>query len=297
MPHQHIAANNDTRLAARMRRHPLASFFIMAYGISWMLWVPLLMLSQDGLGLLPLRVPAVPLVIVGGFGPTLTALIMTGMLEGGPGVRLLLRRCIQWRAGLLWYLLAIFLVPISFLAVSVWLGAIPFATLAAKWPLLLTFYPVDLIAQVIVAGGLGEEPGWRGFALPRMQPRFGSLGTAVLLGVLHACWHIPLFFVRGLSQANFNFALYLLMGIGISVLLTWVYNNTGGSLLLMMLLHEAEDTTSSLSLRMVPAYLDRTPAYAVLYTIIALVILLATRGSLSYKSAGARPEPDATARA
>ncbi len=174
--------------------------------------------------------------------------------------------------------------PLGYLLVSMGLGAIPFATLAEKWPLLLSFYPLDLIPQVIIGGGLGEEPGWRGFALPRMQVRFGPLPAAALLGVLHACWHIPLFFVAQLGQAHLDFALFVLIGVGISVLMTWVYNSTDGSLLLTMLLHESEDTTSSLSLRMAPAYLDRTPAYAIVYGLAALLVLLATRGLLSYRA-------------
>lgn len=291
MTDQPVAANNDTSLVGWLRGHPLAGFFLLAYAIPWVLWVPLLMFSQDGLGVLPFHVPAVPFVILGGFGPGVAALIMTRVLEGGAGVRRLLRRCIQWRVGLPWYLLAIFLVPAGFLLLSAWMGAIPLASLAAKWPLLLTFYPLDLVPQVIIGGGLGEEPGWRGFALPRMLPRFGPLGAALLIGVAHACWHIPLFFVRELGQAHFNFGLYLLTGIGISVLLTWVYNSTGGSLLLMMLLHEAEDTTSSLSLRMAPAYLNRIPAYAMLYGLLAVVILFATRGSLGYKGASTQAQP------
>ncbi len=97
---QHVAAHNDARLAASMRRHPLASFFIMAYGFPWLLWVPFLMLSQDGLGLLPFHAPVLPLVLLGGFAPAAVALGMTGLLDGRSGVAALLRRCFQWRAGL-----------------------------------------------------------------------------------------------------------------------------------------------------------------------------------------------------
>ena len=283
-------------LPAWMRRHPLVSFFGMAYALPWLLWIPLLVLSQDGLSVLPFAVPATPVVILGGFGPLIAALIMTGLLEGRPGVRQLLARCLRWRVGLPWYLL-LFLIPVAFLLVSVLLGAIGIDVVRQGWPLLFTFYPLDLIIGVIIAGGLGEEPGWRGFALPRLQSAFGPLPAALLLGVIHACWHIPLFFVGGLGQAHFNFLVYLLTGVAISVMMTWVYNNTGGSLLIIMLLHEAQDTTSTLSLRIAPAYLNRIPAYAILYGLIALVALLATQGFLAYKGArGVAPDTRAGSR-
>lgn len=280
-----------TSLPAWMKRHPLASYFAMAYGFAWLLWVPLLMLSQDGLGVLPFTAPAIPLVILGGFAPGAAAILVTALVDGKAGVARLLRRCLQWRVGIRWYLVA-FLIPILFLVTSILLGALQPQALLQKWPLLLTFYPLDLVIQTVVAGGLGEEPGWRGFALPRLQSAFGPLPAALFVGVLHACWHIPLFFVRVLSQSHFNFLLYLLTAVGVSVLLTWIYNNTGGALLILMVLHEAQDTTSSLSLRIAPAYLDRTLAYAVVYGVIALVILISTRGFLSYRPGGPGGHPD-----
>jgi membrane protease YdiL (CAAX protease family) len=268
-----------------MKAHPLIAFFAMAYAFAWLLWVPLLTLSQDGIGVLPFKAPALPIVISGGFMPAIAAVIVTALLDGRAGVGRLLRRCIQWRAGIQWYLLAIFLVPAAFLAVSVALGRIPLATAVGNSPMLLTLYPLLLVAQVILAGGLGEEPGWRGFALDRMQTKFGPLAASVRIGILQACWHIPLFFVGALSQAHFNFPLFVVMAIGFSIALTWVYNNTGGSLLLMMLMHEAEDTTSAISLRLAPQYLDRTAAYAIVFVTLALVIVILTRGTLSHEAA------------
>ena len=277
------AAAPQSGISIWMKRHPLVAFFALAYGLAWVLWIPLLVLSRDGIGWLPIQVPAVPLVVLGGFSPMAAAIIMTAVLEGRAAVGRLLRRCLQWRVAFQWYLLAIFLVPVAFLIVSVLLGYISLAAVIQKWPLLLTFYPLVLIPQVILGGGLGEEPGWRGFALPRMQSSLGALPASLLLGALHACWHIPLFFVPTLSQGHLNFLLFVLVGMAISVLMTWVYNNTGGSLLIMMLLHEAEDTTSAMSLRIAPQFLDRTPAYLMVYGVVALAVMIATRATLSYR--------------
>jgi uncharacterized protein len=268
---------------AQIRRHELIAFFLMAYAFPWLIWIPFLVLSRNGLGILPFKAPALLLVIIGGFGPTISALVVTGLTQGRAGVRRLLRACIKWRVPIRWYLMSIFLVPIGFLLASVLLGDMGYEAVLHNSPLLISFYPIALIAQVILAGGLGEEPGWRGFALPRMQSKQGPVLASLILGILHVCWHIPLFFVGELTQAHFNFVLYMLIGIAVSVILTWVYNGTGGSLLLVMIFHEAEDTTSALSLRIAPAYLDRTPAYLLVYGVLALVVLLLTRGSLAYK--------------
>ncbi len=284
-----FAPPGSTSLAGWMRRHPLTAFFVMAYGFAWLLWVPLLALSKDGLGWLPIHAPTLPLVILGGFSPAAAAIIMTAVLGGRAAVQRLLRRCIQWRAGVQWYVLAVFLTPVAFLFASVVLGAIPISSVIGNWPLVLTVYPLVLIPQVLVGGGLGEEPGWRGFALPEMQSRFGPLPASLLLGTLHAGWHIPLFFVTGLSQAHFNFLPYWLAAICVTILQTWVYNNTGGSVLIAMLLHEAQDTTSVLSLRIAPQFLERTPEYAIVFGVTAIAVLLITRGRLSYQGGQSAP--------
>ncbi len=286
--------NTRTSLPQWVKRHDLLAFFLLAFALPWSIWIPMLVLSRNGLGLFPFQAPATLLAIIGGFGPAISAIIVTGAVEGKAAVTRLLRRCIQWRVGLHWYLLAIFLVPVAFLFASILLGGLGYSAVLRSAPLLLTFYPFALIAQVILAGGLGEEPGWRGFALPRLQPKLGPISASVLLGIVQACWHIPLFFVADLSQSHFSFIRFVLIGIAISVLLTWVYNGTGGSLLLVMLFHEAEDTTSALSLRIAPAYLERTPAYLLVYATLAILILLLTRGTLLYRRSSAEmPESEA----
>ncbi len=277
-----VPSKNCASLSESVKRHPVAAYFVFAYALAWLMWIPLLSLSQDGVRLLPFKPPVLPVVVIGGFAPAAAAVIVTGAVEGRRGVIQLLRRCIQWRVGIKWYALAA-MVPVLFLVVSLLLGSIQPGQLAQGWPLLFTFYPVVLPIQVLIAGGLGEEPGWRGFALPRLQTKLGPVPASVVIGLLHACWHTPLFFVSQLSQAHFNFVLYAITGVAVSVFLTWVYNNTGGALLIMMVLHEAQDTTSALSLRIAPGYLDRTLAYAVVYGAIAVVILLLSRWRLGYR--------------
>ena len=97
-------------------------------------------------------------------------------------------------------------------------------------------YPV-VVAQILLLGGGQEEPGWRGFALPRLQRRFGALGASLVLGAIWAAWHVPSFFISGTSQAGIPFVVDAPYVVLLAVVFAWVYNSTGGSVLATMLLH------------------------------------------------------------
>ncbi len=145
---QSMPSENNVGLSAWMKRHSLLAYFVLAYGLAWLMWIPLLALSQDGLGWLPFKLPVLPLVILGGFTPAAAAVIVTSVVEGRSGLARFLRRFIRWRVSFKWYVLAA-LVPVLFLLTSVLLGAIQLGQLAQKWPLLFTFYPLVLPVQVL----------------------------------------------------------------------------------------------------------------------------------------------------
>ena len=178
-----------------LARHPLVFYFLSAFGGTWFVTVTLA-LSANGVGLLPFGIPEASVFFVGAawvfLGPTLAAFIMTGTTEGRAGIRRLLRRYVLWRVGLRWYLFVLFGPPtIILLATIVLPGALAsFQTLAPLDPLiLLVSFPLVLI----LGGPLFEEGGWRGFALPRLQRLHGPLIGSLILGILWACWHLPLF--------------------------------------------------------------------------------------------------------
>jgi uncharacterized protein len=178
-----------------LARYPLTFYFLIAYGFSWLVWVPLA-LSEDGAGLLPFRSPigaSASVVIASFVGPFLSAFIMTGVTEGREGTGSLLRRCGLWRVGLGWYLFALMGIPmILMLGVIVLPGALAsFKGLAS----LVAFPWLSQIIYVFLHGPLGEEPGWRGFALPRLQRLHGPLVGSLILGPLWALWHLPFFWV------------------------------------------------------------------------------------------------------
>jgi membrane protease YdiL (CAAX protease family) len=272
-------------------RHPLLSFFSLAFVLSWLAVLPLV-LARLGLVSLPPDMPVEPFQLLGALaGPTLSAYLVTAALSGWLGVRQLLARYVQWRVGFHWYLL-VFFGPVILLT----LGAIPFlgtailSAFAQNLPLLLSFYLPVLLVGVIL-GPLWEEPGWRGFALPRLQVRFGPLAGTLILGVLWGVWHLPGYFGGWLGSLTPSSFTASMLGItAFAVMLTWVYNNTRGSLLIMILLHSAFNAASAFGGRIIPADLPASTSAlvysgwipAATYTVTALLIILFSKGRLAY---------------
>src|SRR3954469_9774364 len=156
--------------------HQILAYFVLAFAGTWtMLLVPVL--AQNGLGVLPFMVPDIAMLVL--FvaatlaGPSLAAIVLTAATGGRPGLRQFFRRYVQVRVGLRWYLLVLLGYPLlGLLAASAFFGLAPFQTALEQWPLFFTTYlPAVLIFMIFPA--LGEEPGWRGFALPRLQQQYG----------------------------------------------------------------------------------------------------------------------------
>jgi membrane protease YdiL (CAAX protease family) len=253
--------------------------------------------NKSSLGLFPYTVPFIAvalLFILSAFtGPTLAAFMMTGVVSGRSGMRQLLRRYIQWRAGFQWYLLVLLGYPVVLvIGASLVLGATPLHALLQKWPLLLTSYLPAVLGGLIIT--LGEEPGWRGFALPRLQEQRHPVLASLMLGVLHAFWHLPAFFIPFLGLGSFSglrLAILVVGGTASTVLWTWVFNNTKGSLLIAMLVHSASDASVKFVFITLVASaslgytlrLQLTFAQVGIYLACALLVILLTHGTLSYR--------------
>jgi len=174
-------------LGGLLARHPLISFFVMAFAFSWIVWSPWY-LSEEGVGLLPFSSPllpsfAVPVGIL--LGPALSGFIMTGVTEGRVGIRRLLRRIVLWRVGFRWYLIALVGVPVV-MALGTLIVPGGVAALLALVPGYLLLYLLSFVLTAILGGPLLEEPGWRGFALPRLQLLHGPFVGTLILGLLWA---------------------------------------------------------------------------------------------------------------
>lgn len=251
---------------------PLASFFALAYAISWLIWAPLWLpaFGVHGLPVLPFH------HALGALGPIAAAFMVSAMETGWAGPRDLLRRMGLWRGRLVWVAVAL-LAPFALLAFAVVgtsvVGGEPlslagFAS-SREFP---QFSALTFLAYNIVSFGYGEEVGWRGFALPRLQTRHSALVASLLLTLGWALWHLPLFFYRpgytsmdAIGVAGWFFS--LLTG---AVLLTWLYNESRGSILVVAIFHATVDVafTSSVSS---PSVVNAAGALITIWGIIVLV--------------------------
>jgi len=258
---------------------PLIAFFALAYALSWLILVPAsLGLLPDSAGILAWLAP---------FGPAVAAFVVTALTGGRPAVGQLLRRMVQWRVGIHWYLLILFGVPLlELLGSFAVLGSVPLDDLAKNWPFIFTSYlPQVLVAVVVIE--LAEETGWRGFALPRLQERRGPLVGTAVLAVVWASWHLPNLLFGGWTGASYT--LWLVGTLAVTFVYTWLFNNTGGSILLAALLHAAINMSSGLVLGLIPGMEDAFGvqlygAVAIACVIVALVLVVGTRGRLGYRA-------------
>lgn len=255
----------------------MIAFFVLTYAVSWILWAPFI--------LFPERTQAEENVvsILGGFGPLIAAILVTAALEGRSGVRGLARRAAAWRQQPAGYLFAL-LLPIAayLLAVALYSAVNGRPGLASEAPPLAA-YPLVLLFATVLGGGL-EEPGWRGFALPRLQERYSPLVSSLLLGVVWGVWHVPLSYAGSTVQGEVGLGWYLLNALGLSVIFTWLFNRTGGSVFLAILLHGSVNAPSA----WMPPEIVESFGYITAGTwAVAIVLVIATgwRGFVTRRSA------------
>jgi membrane protease YdiL (CAAX protease family) len=227
----------------RVRRPPLPEallFTINAFGISWLCWLPLVAANHQ-IG--PISPSAAPLLILlGTFGPFLSAVAIVSRRSGWRGLVEFVGQAFRWRAGLQWYaavLLAPAVIRIVVLFVHVSKGGTPpDLSDATRWLAI----PSTFLIVLLLGGPTGEEFGWRGFLLQRVQPVTGVLWASLLIGVITALWHLPLFWIPDTAQSHLPFALFALRTIALSVISTWLYNGTRRSLLFVLLFHASLNT-------------------------------------------------------
>jgi len=209
----------------------LVKFFVLTYAVTWTCFISVAARA------IPARTPlGVLLVLLGVYTPSLVALWLTAQAEGGTGVRALLGRILWWRVPAQWFLFAVAYIPAIKLAV-----ALVHRVATGAWPR-FGHEPWYLIPAAIAFSTpfqAGEEIGWRGYALPRLAARFGLARASILLGLIWACWHLPQFFIPEGDTYGQPFFVYVLQVTALSVAMAWLYARTGGSLLLVMLLHSA----------------------------------------------------------
>ena len=280
-------------LTRAIATHPVGAYLVILYPVSWILWMPAL-LGKSGLGVLSVDIPVqLSILLVSIFGLTGVAFLVTRIADGKPGTRELRRHYLHFRAGPQWYVVALAGAP-TLLALVGFLthgtGALgSFGRHALEIP---TLYLLTLIVIAILIS-VWEEGGWMSFVTTRLQPRLGPVWASVAVAPLFGLIHFPLFFITGglIDNARpqgihiLEYALYLvvLFSVPVRILITWVFNATGGSLPIVALLHASIDTTASGAV--LTAFYPGTDG-RLLYVGLAaaaLAVVIATRGRLAYR--------------
>jgi uncharacterized protein len=250
-----------------MRKYPIAWFYILAFGISWLGMIPGALGSH---GIVPFNSPYVLfLLIFYAIGPALAAVIVSRVTYGKRGVGELLKGLIRWRVGLVWYLLVV-------------LGSVGLLTLAQVVTRLLgltvTIAAPQLNLSIFGFGvnffaNICEEIGWRGFALPHLQKRYNALIATLIVGTLWALWHLPLVFLVGNPMSEYPFLWFIII-VTNAFIYTWIYNSTKGSILLVALFHG--------SLNIVSAFITGvSPVADALVNCVVAIILIVVLGRVN----------------
>jgi membrane protease YdiL (CAAX protease family) len=271
-------------------RHPLASYFLIAFIFSWLMFLAPVLMYYSVIGLSPDVVRL--LAIAGLLGPILSGFIMTAFTEKGAGVARLLQRTVRWRVGLRWYAFALLGLPMAMaLATFIRPGAVESFDISAR-PSLLEYLRA-FISMVLIGGPLLEEPGWTGFAQPRLQRLYGPLIGGIILGSLWALWHLPGFLIPSQDSTDipprgtvFDFVVFTVALTALRLIIVWVVNNTGYSVLMAILTHASWNTFYAVALVhlfhspiVLRSYLNLTIAACAL----ALLLIAATRGRMGYR--------------
>ena len=256
------------------RAFPL-KFVLVAFSFTWVFWWLAVLQERGLISSLP-----VPELFLGAFGPMVAAVIVTAQESGRAGLRSLLGRVVRWRVAPIWYgvaLLGPIVLALGGMALHVLLGGQPPNLLAmiGALPTVLALF-VYMFIQV----GIGEEIGWRGYALPKLQSGYSALVSSVILGGIWLLWHLPLFFNPASGYSNTPFWAFLIFMLPVSILITWVFNGTGGSTLMIMILHAVLNASIGPLWKATPEYstaVSNTSVYLLQATVLwvgAIVVVL-----------------------
>lgn len=253
-------------------------FFLLAMALSWF---P---------GFLAALVPEKygGLAFFSTFGPALAALIVAAVAEGAAGIKKLLRALFQWQVKLIWYLIV--LLGPAVMMVAVFLLYSPFHHGASLPDLSKWFSTLSQQAFALVVIFLfmwftvcGEEIGWRGFALPKLQRAYHPLLASLILGAIWGVWHLPLFFTKDSMQSQMGFSYFFFATLGYSILYSWIYNGAKESVWIISLFHAANNTTVTYTMLFFKPLVHEPVFSLIVLGLFDLLVILLSKGTLLYQ--------------
>jgi uncharacterized protein len=221
-----------TGLRQLVVRRPLVTFFVLCYALSWTLWIPLAVFRDA----IPGSVSTLALVL-GSNVPSAVAIVITAVSRGKRGTQQLLGKLLIWRIRLWWYLML--LAPTALVLISITVVAVLLGGPTAAWGMPVVAAVITVALMTFPGSALGEEIGWRGYALPRLQYMHTALMASLVLGTLHGLWHLPLWLTGDPDNQLSLYPAFVIQVIAVAVIYTWLYNGTEGSLLLAVFFHTA----------------------------------------------------------
>jgi uncharacterized protein len=262
-----------TTISSKIKRYSLVLGIVLMFALTWPI-------DLSNSGFLPFQVPFAVYIFLG-WGFIVASILMTGSIHGMGGVIALLKRFLIWRVGWRWYMAALFLMPALQITAILLNAALTQTTIdfspayayqifgpSVNLVLLIgPFFLFDAIAN-------GEEIGWRGYVLPRLQSRYSALASSLIVGVIWGFWHLPKFLSH---WDGVEFLFFMVSIVARSVLYTWLFNNTNGSLLMTTLFHASGNTAGILlpvATTAASGNLTISIIQAVLAVIVAAIVIL-----------------------
>jgi uncharacterized protein len=237
-----VANKNSFKII--VEKYQVTILVLLVYGLTWPFVILEVLASR---GMLPFTLPGIFLILQG-FMPGLAAVIVTGLIHGRPGIRVLFRKVLIAHVGARWYAFAFLVmagVSVAAILLANRLGASPSITLLS--PSLPFSGPLGILIGTVMLFLFSmlfntEEFAWRGVALPKLQARHNALVASLILSIPWLFFHFPLFFKVGSSQSKTVFLSYAIGMMATTILFTFLYNHTQGSLLLVWILHASMNT-------------------------------------------------------
>jgi membrane protease YdiL (CAAX protease family) len=276
-----------TTIFQKKTKRMLIMFFVLAYAIIWVVLLPTLVFPE--------RAEQLDfLLLVAAYAPFLAGMITTFFYDGRAGLWSWLKSVFKWRISVWWYLIGGVLINFLFVALHIGLyillgGHIVLAGGDPPWYSYLLTFPIIVFLSFPFGSGLGEETGWRGFALPKLMERYSPFVASIILGALWGFWHIPALLMSSWEGSSQGLLLFVYV-FPLTIIMTWVYCKSHGSAIPVMLMHTGGNIYGSMlstSLIMETVLvdspgLDFTILKTIYYTVVAVVLLVVTKGQLGY---------------
>ncbi|MFX0041250.1 MAG: type II CAAX prenyl endopeptidase Rce1 family protein [Promethearchaeota archaeon] len=229
-----VANDLETNEIKQFELRNIVLFLLITFAWTWLLWLASV-ISPTGHSNFLFSV----LFIIGGYGPSVSAFLLTYITEKKEGVKILWKRFWNVKIKIKWLLITFLLFPALFVASSLlvlFVQGLPSTLAWISQPWVIITY----ILTAFFAGGFSEEFGWRGYALDRFQAKLGALISSLILGVIWGLWHLPTWFIAGDPHGIGgipDFFLFVIETAFLSILYTWVYNNTNRSIFVAVMFH------------------------------------------------------------